>query len=265
MNTGALIFAFNNENIDYLGLARWSAANIFRLLRIPTAIVTDRVVNDTKDYERFVLTLPSATSGRYFADYDKTLTWYNADRVNAYDVSPWKTTLLLDADYVVASNQLSTLLESPSDFLAHKDAYDATGVTDFTLLNCFGDYRMPMFWATVVMFRKTEKARQIFAMMSMIKENWDHYRCIYKFANATYRNDYALSIALNTLNGHTPPTECIPWNLTSLTMQAKLSRVDTDTYRAEYVGDNRLKYITINADFHAMCKQSLGGLIADSC
>lgn len=260
--TGALIFAFNNEQIDYLALARWSAANIFRHLGIPTAIVTDTAF-EPREYERVCLVQPSPTSGRYFVDYDATLTWYNADRTNAYTLSPWDTTLLLDADYVVATDQLKTLLDTPSDFLAHKDAYDATGVTDFELLNSFGDYRMPMYWATVVVFKKSKYAEQVFEMMSMIKNNWDHYRSIYKFANATYRNDYALSIALNTLSGHTLSIPVIPWSLTSLTMDATVRRVEPDVYRVEYQREQRLKYITLTTDFHAMCKRSLGGLIAD--
>jgi hypothetical protein len=41
MTTGALIFARNNEQIDYEAMARWSARNIERHLGIPTHIVTD--------------------------------------------------------------------------------------------------------------------------------------------------------------------------------------------------------------------------------
>ena len=36
MTTGALIFARNNEQIDYESMARWSAKNIERHLGIPT-------------------------------------------------------------------------------------------------------------------------------------------------------------------------------------------------------------------------------------
>ena len=45
MTTGALIFARNNEQIDYEAMACWSAKNIERHLGIPTHIVTDNAVN----------------------------------------------------------------------------------------------------------------------------------------------------------------------------------------------------------------------------
>jgi hypothetical protein len=44
MTTGALIFAYNNEHIDYVAMAQWSAQNIERHLGIPTTIITDHNV-----------------------------------------------------------------------------------------------------------------------------------------------------------------------------------------------------------------------------
>ena len=41
MTTGALIFAFNNEQTDYVAMASWSAQRIRRHLNIPVAVVTD--------------------------------------------------------------------------------------------------------------------------------------------------------------------------------------------------------------------------------
>ena len=41
MTAGALIFAFNNEQIDYVSMAKWSAKNIERHLGIPTRIITN--------------------------------------------------------------------------------------------------------------------------------------------------------------------------------------------------------------------------------
>ena len=41
MTTGALIFAFDNEQTDYVAMAGWSAENIHRHLDIPVAVVTN--------------------------------------------------------------------------------------------------------------------------------------------------------------------------------------------------------------------------------
>ena len=100
MTTGALIFARNNEQIDYEAMARWSARNIKRHLGIDTHIVTD----DTRTDSGF----------RHFSDAGM-VTWHNTNRMDAYRLSPWDQTLVLDADYVVASDQLRRSEEHTSE------------------------------------------------------------------------------------------------------------------------------------------------------
>jgi hypothetical protein len=251
MTTGAVIFARNNEKIDYVSMAKWSARNIERHLGIPTHIVTD--------------TTAPGNNARHFADVGN-VTWHNLNRMDAYSLSPWDQTLLLDADYVVASDQLKTVLESTQDFLAHRWAHDITGQNSFDGLNYFGNNRMPMWWATVVMFRRSNHARLIFESMSMIRNNWTHYRNLYKNSNATYRNDHALSIALGMVNGHTLKHDGIPWSLASLTPEHQLTQIDTDHYRVDYVNsEGKARWIELkNQDFHAMGKQQLGDIVASN-
>ena len=251
MTTGALIFARNNEQIDYEAMARWSAKNIKRHLGIPTHIVTD-------DSE-------SSTNARHFTDVG-AVTWHNLNRMDAYRLSPWDRTLVLDADYVVASAQLQAVLEVDQDFLAYRWAYDVTGCNDFEGLNYFGNNRMPMWWATVMMFRKSKQAELIFNSMQMIRDNWTHYRNLYKNTNATYRNDHALSIALGIVNGHTLNHHSIPWALASLTPEHRLTQVNQDRYRVDFVNsENKSRWITLTQDFHAMGKQQLGAIVANPC
>jgi hypothetical protein len=249
MTTGALIFARNNEQIDYVAMARWSARNIERHLGIPTHIVTDDAPNN---------------NSRHFTDVGN-VTWYNHNRMDAYAASPWDQTLVLDADYVVASNQLKILLDLDQDFLAHRLAYDITGLQSFDDLNSFGKYKMPMWWATVMMFRKSKKAEIIFDCMRMVRDNWKHYRNLYSNPRATYRNDHALSIALNIESGHTLQTTDIPWPLASLTPGNRLSWAGEDQYRVEFnTTDKQSRWIMLrNQDFHAMGKQQLGEIVAN--
>ena len=250
MTTGALIFARNNEQIDYEAMARWSARNIERHLGIPTHIVTDTEPTD---------------NARHFIDVGN-VTWYNHNRMDAYWLSPWDRTLVLDADYVVASDQLRSLLDVDQDFLSHRWAYDVTGCNNFTGLNYFGDNCMPMWWATVMMFRRSQHAEFIFKSMQMIRDNWAHYRNLYKNTNVTYRNDHALSIALGIVNGHTLDHNGIPWALASLTPDHKLTQLDQDSYRVDFIDpENRAKWITLTQDFHAMGKQQLGAIVANPC
>jgi hypothetical protein len=249
MTTGALIFARNNEQIDYEAMARWSAKNIERHLGIPTHIVTDDAPNDNT---------------RHFTDVGN-VTWHNHNRMDAYRLSPWDRTLVLDADYVVASNQLQSVLEVGQDFLAHRWAYDVTGCNTFEGLNYFGANRMPMWWATVMMFRRSKQAELIFDSMQMIRDNWTHYRNLYKNSTPTYRNDHALSIALGTVNGHTLNHPDIPWALASLTPEHRLTQLDQDRYRVDFINtENKPRWIELRQDFHAMGKQQLGAIVANN-
>jgi hypothetical protein len=265
MTTGALIFAFNNEQIDYVALANWSANNIHRHLGIPVCLVTDTEPATPHVFDRVVIAQPVNAGQRYFSDYDTTVTWHNTNRMDAYTLSPWDQTLVLDADYVVASDQLRTVLNSRQDFVCHRWARDVTGLQTFEDLNYFGNHRMPMWWATVMMFRRSTSAELLFEMMQMIRGNWTHYRNLYKNPIATYRNDHALSIALNTLNGHTLQVDSIPGTLASLTPEHQLTQLDADSYRVDFLTpDKKPRWIMLTQDFHAMGKQQLGAIVANS-
>jgi len=124
---------------------------------------------------------------------------------------------------------------------------------------------MPMWWATVMMFRKSNHARLIFESMQMIRDNWTHYRNLYKNTTATYRNDHALSIALGIVNGHTLTHAGIPWKLASLTPEHKLTQLDQDSYRVDFINtENKPRWIELRQDFHAMGKQQLGEIVASN-
>jgi hypothetical protein len=250
MTTGALIFARNNETIDYVAMARWSATNIERHLGIPTHIVTDDNRTDS--------------GSRHFADTG-TVTWHNTNRMDAFRLTPWDRTLVLDADYIVASDQLKGALDCDQDFLAHRWAYDITGCNNFEGLNYFGDVHMPMWWATVMIFNKSQTAELIFDTMAMIRDNWNHYRNIYKISKSTYRNDYALSIALLVVNGHTLEHPAIPGQLASLTPEHKLVQIEQDSYRVDFVNtQGKPRWIELRQDFHAMGKSQLGEIVASN-
>ena len=258
MTTGALIFAYNNDQIDYVGMAAWSARNIRRHLDIPVAVVTDKTVPNGL-FDHVIVQSNTEINTRYFSDYGAHVSWRNTNRASAYELSPWDQTLVLDADYVVASSQLKTILNSSQDFLVHNHAYDITGINDFCGLNYFGKYNMPMSWATVMVFRRSQHVEMIFDCMNMIRNNWDHYCKIYSINNVTYRNDYALTIALGIVNGHVPTVNPIPWSLSSLTPDHCLQQLDVDQYRVDFVNsEKKSRWITIhNQDFHAMGKQQL--------
>lgn len=263
MTTGALIFAFNNEEIDYVSMAAWSADNIHRHLGIPVCVVTDSDTADTR-FDRIIQIKRSQTDQkRHFLDLDSRVTWYNQDRVDAYSISPWDQTLVLDADYVVASDQLVRVLKAPQPFLCHRLAWDITTGERLDNLNYFGRNRMPMWWATVMMFRKSTTVQYIFDSMRMIRDNWNHYRDLYAIGRSKYRNDFALSIALGIISGHTLKVDEIHYGLATVLPEHSIKQLDTDHYRISYKKQDRDRHITVTGmDFHAMGKGHLGDIIA---
>jgi hypothetical protein len=119
-----------------------------------------------------------------------------------------------------------------------------------------------MWWATVVMFRRSPQAKMIFGCMEMVRNNWNHYCALYGIVRSTYRNDFALSIALGIVNGHTLDHAGIPWSLATVTHKHKLTQLDTDQYRVEWTDqDQRARWLAITGDFHAMGKGQLGAII----
>ena len=117
-----------------------------------------------------------------------------------------------------------------------------------------------------MMFRRSKQAELIFGMMQMVRNNWRHYRDLYGNTVETYRNDHALSIALNTVHGHQQCIPGIPWNLASLVPEHTLEQIAQDEYQVKFTNsENKLRRITVkNFDFHAMGKKHLGAIVASN-
>jgi len=263
MTTGALMFAFDTPGIDYMAMAAWNAQRIRKHLGIPVAVVTNHVGRHQQAFDRVILCDPQGTDTRYFEDLDRTVTWHNAGRPEAWDLTPWDRTLLLDTDYVIDSAELAWPLDqTSSDILAFRQATDITGMTHTKELNRFGRYHMPMWWATVVIFNRSTTARWVFDSMKMVRNNWQHYRDLYGIDRKTYRNDHALTIALGILDGHTDSVRAIPWTMSTV-MPGHLLTKDGDYFRAEWCNQSGKRDYVLwhRMDFHAMGKAHLQRII----
>ena len=115
-----------------------------------------------------------------------------------------------------------------------------------------------------MLFKKSNSAQYIFDCMNMVKHNWQHYRDLYSIHRSNYRNDFALSIALEIVNGHTLCIDSIPWALATVLPEVELTKHDMDVYILKYLNhDNQLRYqLHANSDFHAMGKKHLGDIVA---
>jgi hypothetical protein len=265
MKRGALIFAFNNEKTDYVAMAQWSAQRIHRHLDIPVAVVTDcQDRSRTQGFDQVIYATPATGGTRWFEDYASTVSWHNAGRTDAFNLTPWDHTLVLDADYVVCSDHLNRLWDANVDFLCHREAWDTKTGQPLDSLNTFGQHRMPMWWATVMCFKRTNFSQYVFDAMTMVRENWQHYRDLYHIDRPTYRNDFALSIALGIATGHTNSVDEIPWGLASVLPDTELEQLDEDYFSMKYKSShNVMRTVGIGGtDFHAMGKKHLENIIA---
>ena len=167
---------------------------------------------------------------------------------------------------MVAGSDLKRILEYNTDFMCHRVAINMATGHPLKGLNVFGQHDMPMWWATVMMFRRSNTAQYIFDCMQMIRDNWEHYRALYGIDKKTYRNDFALSIALGIVSGHTGKVDEIPWPLLTVMPDHVLTKIEheTDSYNITYHDtDNQPKHIGWHSvDFHAMGKQHLENIIA---
>ena len=260
MTTGAVIFAVGGDSaIDYAAMAAWSAPRIQRHLGLSTTLITDQDITDPVfDKVIQINSVPSERT-RWFDDLDQSVPWNNLDRCDAFDLTPYDCTLLLDADYVVNSDQLRTVVDQDR-FWCHRYAYAVgTGET----LDYFGRHQHPMYWATVMVFGRNAESAWIFDSMRMIRDNWQHYRDLYHIDNALFRNDYALSIALPLVNGHVQP-QCLPGAMLNVMPEHGLRQVTEDSFEVTWqCSRGRVNRNLIEAyDFHAMCKRDLGVIVA---
>ena len=197
--------------------------------------------------------------------------WINKGRYQAYEFSPYDETLLLDTDYMVNSNKLLKTFEMPTDFCCH----DTTSflMNPEAAQEVLSVYSFKTLWATVVMFKKSNRTKQIFECLEMVQKNYDHYANIHSFIGGVYRNDYALTLALRIANGHSSlNSDIVPWNLVHVGKNTSVYKNSNDEFNTEYTvmfdnwkrGKIRKEYCTIkDTDFHVMNKENFVELISE--
>ena len=259
MTRGVILFAFNSPKYNYYEMAKYTAKRIEHFLNLPVTLVTDDdsiPAGESQLWDKVVKITPDKDN---FRDWGQ---WINKGRYMAYDLSPYDETLLLDVDYVVNSDKLLSIFDFYDDFCCHNR-------TEYLMLpgapqELLSAYSYETLWATVVAFKKTDRAKQIFDSLRMVQENYDHYANIHSFVGGVFRNDYALTLALKIVNGHSDnKNDYIPWNLVHLGKNTQISKNNEDELDTSFKilfdnwqrGKIRKEYINItNMDFHIMNK-----------
>ena len=208
MTTGVLMYCFNTPEVNYHLLAEQCVAQIQKHLKLEITIVTN-----IKTFKKFkplgminYKLIDNVTSNRR-SYRGKNIAWYNFERVMAYEHSPYDTTILMDCDYFVFTDNLLTYTNTKYDFLLHNKVHD---LTNKDMIEGSNESTVPIVWATVTIFRKTEFAKQVFDLIKHIQKFYEHYRNLYRIKYRNYRNDFAFAIALHQLNGFTSHKNFIP-------------------------------------------------------
>lgn len=272
MTRGFLIFAFNNGRYNYFKHACWIADRIEKYCGHETTIITDHAsMGDELPDHMIKFADAEGFSSRNF-DYKNreksaVAAWFNGNRYQAFDMSPYDETIVIDSDYIVNSDQLNLLFESPYSFLTHRSVLDVCDKKSFEGHWTFGDIQFPHYWATVLFFRKDKKAKRIFDLITMIKENYKYYAQLLKFPPRPYRNDHAVSIAQAIAAGHNlDAVPTIPWELVTAPMDAWVYQTDETEFEFIYEKYTRNKVRPMRTkikgqDFHCMNKDSLEKLV----
>ena len=195
---GVLLFAFNSR-IDYVTIAKRCARLIGKNMNLPITLVTDSDLTLDTDVGMFDHIINVENHGTNHKLSEAGL-WRNTDRYSAYELSPYDETLLLDTDYLVLDDSLLKYFELVDyDYrLMHRNH-----TLDQDWNDKMGLYGIPYVWATIVLFRKCEKAKMLFDLVGRIQRNWEYYSSLYNMRTGNFRNDYAFAIANSIVSGYT--------------------------------------------------------------
>lgn len=276
MTKGILLFAHNNRTVDYSLLALISGGLAKKHLKFPVSLVTDpttvdwmresKIYNKSQEvFDKIIeVEKPVTENYRNLQDGEEKIKvpFVNSNRSNAYELSPYDRTLLLDSDYFVFSNRLNEYWDVDEDILISRsmnDVYDEKrkGYHDVYI----SDTGIHMFWATTVMFSKTPRAKAFFDMVNFVRDNYQYYGDIFRFSTRQYRNDISFSVAKHIISGFETELEpSLPPVLTSIGRDI-LSEVREDGKLVFLIspmtGSTPFAISIKNIDVHIMNKQSV--------
>lgn len=217
MSQGVLLFAHNNQEIDYGLQAIICAKFIKKNLSVPVSIVTDQGTIDWLDsanrdykeiFDQIIISEKFDDLSNRKRYYDGSLTYkvsnfWNFDRSLAYKLSPYDKTLVVDTDLLIVNNRLKSIWDTNEDFMInayHKDLATDRDNSEFVRI---ADHSINFVWATAFYFKKSRWTETFFDLCSHIIENYEFYKFAYQIYYPVVRNDYVFSIALHMMQGFT--------------------------------------------------------------
>lgn len=202
MSKGCLVFAFNNEQIDYIKQAKNLAVRAKTFLDLKTTVVTDVDIQDEVFDKVIIVKDKSYTTKKTYRNGTETskLSFKNSNRIYSYDLSPYNETLILDSDVIICNKDYKKCFETKKDILLFKNAFDICTHRKTDEFDFVSNTGCEFYWATCVYFKKNKNTKTFFELLHHIYENYTYYKQIYQIPSNVYRNDFAFSIAIHMLN-----------------------------------------------------------------
>jgi hypothetical protein len=275
MKTGVLIYAHNNRSVDYAVMAVISGGLAKKHLGVPVSLVTDPSTMEwiresgmlekaTTVFENIIIVdRPITDNQRRLHDgkENTVVPFLNSNRASAYELTPYNRTLLIDSDYLIFSNRLGEYWNVAEDIMIGESINDVYNNSRLGYHDQYiSDVGVKLYWATTVMFSKSETSKVFFDTVNFIKDNYQQFADIFRFDSRQFRNDIAFSIAKHILDGFE--------NNTSGNLPPVLTMLDTDVLYK--VKNNKLQLLISpkldsnycaaslhGVDLHVMNKQSL--------
>lgn len=203
MTQGVLLFAHNSEEVNYGVMAVWMSERITRYLGKSVSLVTDEYtiqslkgigIDPKKYFDYIIINDCDTTQSRKLSG--ETIIFKNIDRADAYDLTPYDETLVLDTDIAIMSDRLNTVWGSCDDILISNKSLDILDRShpEFAYLK---DHGIEFQWATEFYFKKSEVAEDFFKKCKHIRDNYSWYSILYGMGNYPLRNDHIWSIAIH--------------------------------------------------------------------
>lgn len=243
----------DNQLIDYIALASIAADRVKYFLGIPTYLITDDIKHG-ETYSNFAgvlenipikITKRNMLAGDAIIQYD----WLNDARINAFSLTKdiADKVLMIDADYMIASDQLKSWLNNDYPFMIFNHADDILGTATYSM-KYFSSNDIPQRWATAICWSNTLEAEVIFETAKMVRENYEFYATMLGLPKSPFRNDLAFSVACHV---HNIPYQNYQklWNLPPSGIILKKEKTN------HWVVSFNNKCITWNHDVHVLNKQ----------
>jgi len=211
MSRGIIVFAQNNGYVNYAKQACACAGYVRKHLSLYDEIClvtnTETLESEKKLIDEFfdnviVSDTFQPDNVRLFKDTTRDTeyaSFRNMGRSDVYELSPYDETLVIDSDYFIMNNVLDQVWNSANDVMINCKYRDVSErhKDNITYLDNFS---IPMYWATVFYFKKSDFAENLFTLISHIKYNYKYYYYLYNCSGNLFINDFAFSMALHILN-----------------------------------------------------------------